>query len=87
MVSLTIPYIASFLWNHTKNGKLSLHFHICYSYERIPGNVVCVLPQRKLSDTTVTLYSTNGLGYKPSTCVLFTVNKVYISNTEYEIKF
>lgn len=43
-----------------------------------------MLLQGKLNHTTITLYSTNGLGYKPSTCVLFTVNEVYVSNTEYE---
>lgn len=67
-----------------KNGKWSSRFHICYSYEHTPGNVVCVLLQGKLNHTTITLYGTNGLGYKPSTCVLFTVNEVYVSNTEYE---
>lgn len=75
---------AYFLWNHIKNSKWSSHSHICYSYEHTPGNLVYVLLQRKLDKTAITLYSTNGLTYKPGTCVLFTVNEVYISNTEYE---
>lgn len=50
---------------------MSSHFHICYSYEHIPDNAVCVFLPSKLGQKTITLYSTNGFGYKPTICVYY----------------
>lgn len=51
---------------------MSSHFHICCSYEHMPDDAVCAFLQSKLNQKSITLYSTNRLGYKSTTneCLL-----------------
>lgn len=59
---------------------MSSHFHICYSYEHIPDNAVCVFLLSKLGQK-LSLY-TALMGWVINPLYVFTTNEMYISNTE-----